>query len=330
MKHLIILPLLAFGSGQAASLPATVTLALDWVPNVNHIGVYVALANGWYKQANITLRVLPYGATSPDVLVAAGRADVGVSSAEGVTSAAASGQPVVSIAAIYTTSTAAFAVLAKSGIQRPRDLDGKVYAAFGAPYETPIIKRLIMNDGGRGAFNSPVLNTFGLDALLSGKADFMWIFEGVEGVEARRKGFALRHFPLTKFGIPDAYTPVFTARPDRLAPDREKLRAFLRATARGYEFARTHPQDAAALMLRSVPKTAFPDPGVLREGVQYFVDRGAYARPGHSWGWQTQKMWTDYPRFLLRSGAVRRPNGQPASTLNYAALFTNTLLSPSH
>ncbi|GMA14264.1 ABC transporter substrate-binding protein (plasmid) [Deinococcus metallilatus] len=324
MKRLFILTALSLGSVRAA--PQPVTLALDWVPNVNHVGVYVALAKGWYEQAGVNLRVLPYGSTSPDILVAAGRADVGVSSAEGVTSAAASGQPVVSIAAIYTTNTAAFAVLTKSGIRRPRDLDGKVYAAFGAPYETPIIKRLITADGGRGNFRSPVLNTFGLDALLAGKADFMWIFEGVEGVEARRKGLALRSFPLTKYGVPDSYTPVFTANRNRLGPDRVKLQGFLRATARGYEFARRHPAEAADLMLRAAPKNTFPDPGVLREGVRYFVDRGAYARPGHPWGEQTLKMWTDYPRFLVQSGAVRQPSGQPVRGLNYAALFTNTLL----
>lgn len=104
------------------------------------------------------------------------------------------------------------------------------------------------------------------------------------------------------------------------------MRAFLRATARGYEFARAHPKAAADLMLRTAPRNTFPDPGVMREGVQYFVDHNAYAQPNHAWGWQTLKMWTDYPEFLVRAGAMKRLNGQPAQTLKYSALFSNDLL----
>lgn len=310
----------------SAHAAQTVTVALDWVPNVNHVGLYVAQAQGWYKAAGLDVKLLPYASTSPDVLVAAGRADVGISGAEGLTAAVAAGQPLVSIAAIYATNTASFAVLEKSGIQRPRDLDGKIYAAFGAPYETPIIQTMIRNDGGRGDFKSPVLNVFGLDAVLAGKADFMWIFDGVEGVEANLKGLKLRTFNLKRYGVPDYYTPVFTANSTTLKRDRAKLRAFLAATRRGYDFARQHPTQAADLMLKALPKSTIPDPRVLRDGLNYFVKEKAYTAPGSGWGQQTLKMWTDYPAFLLKAGAIKGTDGKPVKTLEYRKLFTNDLL----
>lgn len=303
-----------------------VTVALDWVPNVNHIGLYVAQQQGWYRQAGLEVRLLPYASTSPTTLVASGRADIGISGAEGVTSAVAAGEPVVSVAAIWATNTASFAVLEKSGITRPRQLDGKTYAAFGAPYETPIIQTMIRADGGQGSFKSPVLNVFGLDAVLAGRADFMWIFDGVEGVEAARKGLKLRSFSLSRFGVPDYYTPVFVANSKTLTQNAARLRPFMAATARGYDYARQHPREAAALMLRAVPKSTFPDPGVLSDGLNYFVRRGAFAAPGKPWGEQTLKMWTDYPAFLLRTGAIKGPDGKAVSRLNYAALFSNSLL----
>lgn len=312
-------------SGAASAAPQPVTLALDWVPNVNHVGVYVALANRWYEAENVALRVLPYGSTDPDLLVETGRADVAVSSAENVTAAVAAGRPIVSIAAVYATNTASFAVLANSGIERPRDLDGKIYAAFGAPYETPIVRRLITADGGKGVFKSPTLNVFGFDALLAKRADFVWIFDGVQGVEARRKNVALRTFSLTKYGVPDYYTPVLTANRGRLATDRAKLAGFLRATRRGYEYARAHPDEAAKLMLRAAPKNTFPDPGVLSDGLRYFAKANAYAKPGARWGEQTLPMWTGYPKFLLQNAAVKDRAGRPVKTLDYAKLFTNDL-----
>src|SRR5258706_798256 len=77
------------------------SVVLDWTPNTNHTGMYVALAKGWYKEQGLDVKILPYSsASTPDVLVSGGKADVGVSSAEGVIADAAAGAPVVSIAAI--------------------------------------------------------------------------------------------------------------------------------------------------------------------------------------------------------------------------------------
>jgi ABC-type nitrate/sulfonate/bicarbonate transport system substrate-binding protein len=309
--------------GLAQQKNATVSLALDWVPNVNHVGVYVAQAQGWYAQRGINLKILPYGSVSPDVLVAANKADLGISSGEGITTAAVNGEPVVSVATIYNTNTSTLAVLENSKILRPKDLDGKIYAAFGAPYEKAILERIIKTDGGKGVFKSPTLSVYGLEALLAGKADFMWIFEGVEGVEASRGGHKLRTFPLSKFGVPDYYTPVFSANKTRVTTNAANLKAFLEVTARGYGFARKNPKQATALMVKSLPKGSVSDPQIIEDGIRWFEARGAYAKPGQRWGVQSLKLWTDYPKFLLENQVFPQAKMR---TLEYGQLFTNALL----
>src|SRR6266851_4218402 len=118
----------------------SMSLALDWTPNTNHTGIYVALDQKWYRDEGIDLNLLPYSASvSPDVLVGSGKADVGISATEGIVSDAAAGQPVVSIAAIIQHNTSALVTLASSGLTRPRELDGKVYGGFGAPYESEVV-----------------------------------------------------------------------------------------------------------------------------------------------------------------------------------------------
>ena len=121
----------------AKSAPKQLTamnLALDWTPNTNHTGIYVAQAEGWYRAEGIDLHLLPYSANvSSDVLVSSGKADVGVSSTEGIVADAAVGQPVVSIAAIIQHNTSALVTLASSGLNRPRDLDGKIAMELVAP-----------------------------------------------------------------------------------------------------------------------------------------------------------------------------------------------------
>src|SRR3989338_4392601 len=83
-----------------------VQLAFDWTPNTNHTGIYVALAKGWYKDQRIDLKILPYSpSVSSSVLVASGKADVGISFIEDVVGETAQNNPIVSIGAIVQHNT---------------------------------------------------------------------------------------------------------------------------------------------------------------------------------------------------------------------------------
>src|SRR5438874_4119117 len=171
----------------------TMNLALDWTPNTNHTGIYVALAQNWYRAESIDLHLLPYSASvTPDVLVSTGKADVGVRSSEGIVADAAVGQPVVSIAAIIQHNTSALVTLASSGLTRPRDLDGKVYGGFGAPYESAVVGEIIKEDGGKGVFKNVTLDVDAMQALESHRIDFAWVFEGWEVIQAQRQGVKLK------------------------------------------------------------------------------------------------------------------------------------------
>src|SRR2546426_2184979 len=186
----------------------TMNLALDWTPNTNHTGIYVAQAEGWYRAEGIDLHLLPYSANvSPDVLVSSGKADVGVSSTEGIVADAAIGQPVVSIAAIIQHNTSALVTLASSGLTRPSMLDGKIYGGFGAPYEDAVVGEIIKKDGGKGVFKDVTLSVDAMEALKAHRVDFVWIFEGWEGIQAEREGVKLNTFYITDYGVPDYYTP---------------------------------------------------------------------------------------------------------------------------
>ena len=163
-------------TGSAASTspaPATVTVALDWVPNTNHTGIYVAKALGFYRTAGINVHILPYGTTAPETLVAAGKADFGISYEAGTIFARAAGEDVVSVFAILQHDALQVGVRATNpAINSPKDLDGKTYAGFGTPDEGPTLKYVIRRDGGTGSFTTVDLNTSAYDAVWTGKADF--------------------------------------------------------------------------------------------------------------------------------------------------------------
>ena len=326
MKVLLTLltTLFTFLFTSAFAQTQTVRLALDWVPNTNHTGIYVALAKGWYEEAGVKLQILPYGSVSPEALVANAQAEVAVSGSEGVLTSVVTEEPIVSVAAILSTNTAALAVLKDSGITRPSELDGKIYAAYGGNYEDAVVGAVIRHDGGKGEFRSALLNVAGFDALLAGRADFVWIFEGWQGVQAKREGIELTLFNFNDYGIPDYYTPNLVSSAETIENNAEALRAFLGATARGYTFAAENPAEAAELLLQEAPAGSFPDPDLVRDS-QRFVSQH-YIAEGERWGHQRPEMWRGYQTMLLDAGVYGEATGVLRRAVEDGSLFTNALL----
>ncbi len=300
------------------------TLALDWTPNTNHTGIYVALAKGWYRDQGIDLQLQPYSSSvNPDTLVSTGKADVGISSAESVVADYGVGQPVVSIAAILQHNTSALVVRADSGITSPRDLDGKVYGGFGAPYEAAVVSAIIKHSGGTGKFKNVTLNIDFIEALKTKQIDFVWIYQGWEGIQAQREGLKLNEFYITDNGIADYYTPTIITSPSEIKQKPELLKHFMAATAQGYEFARSNAKASAQILLDQ-NKGAFPDQGLVFASQDYLSPR--YADPGRKWGLQDAAAWHGYPAFMLNAGAIQDAAGKPIKSITFDQLYSNQFL----
>lgn len=300
-------------------------LALDWTPNTNHTGIYVAQKKGWYAAQCIDLTILPYSANvSADTLVSSGQAAVGISSTESIVADAATGQPVVSIAAIVQHNTSVLVSLATSGLNRPRDFDGKIYGAFGAPYETAVVGSIIRNDGGKGNFRSVTLTTDTMQALESKQIDFAWVFEGWEVIQAERAGFKLNVFPITSYGIPDYYTPNIITSPKEISQHADLLHRFMIATSQGYTYAIAHPHEAAQALIDIAPKGTFPDVGLVFASQDFLSAH--YVDKGRPWGLQDAAAWQGYPTFMLAHQAILDASNKPIKSMDFNTLYTNQFL----
>ena len=96
-----------------AGTPATVRLALDWTPNTDHTGFYVARQRAGIATPAIELQVLPYATATPETLLAAHQAECGISFQDSMTFAVAAGADIVSVAAILQKTASAIGVLAE-------------------------------------------------------------------------------------------------------------------------------------------------------------------------------------------------------------------------
>ncbi|MFH1084720.1 MAG: ABC transporter substrate-binding protein [Chloroflexota bacterium] len=300
------------GVGQ----PTKATLSLDWVPNTNHTGFYVALEQGWYAEEGIALEIqTPSDPSAALKQVAAGNTEFGVSFQEEVTVARSQSVPVVSIGAIIQHNTSAFASLKSSGIQSAADWEGKTYASYSLPIERPIIKGLM--DCAGADMNKVQFVDVGFDAfpaLLAGRADIAWVFLGWDGVQAQLKGVELQTVPLYGGCVPDYYTPVVVAGEKTLQDKGELVKRFMRATARGYAYAGAHPEEAAAMLLKHSPES---DPALVAASQKWLSPR--YQDDAPRWGQQDPEVWARFSEWMMTNGLLEQP-------VDATRAFTNAFL----
>ncbi len=306
------------GNPGGSAAPTKVTLLLDWTPNTNHTGIYVAQSKGWYKEAGIDLSIIEPSGTSATQIVGAGSADFGITVAESLLPARSKGVPVVSIATILPSNDSSLMAVDTS-ITRPRDLAGKKYGGYGGELERELITKLVACDGGDASKVSfvDVGNVDFVTSMDDKRFDFVWVFEGWDAIRARevlgRKVSTIKFADYLKC-IPDWYTPLFIASEQTIKERPELVRKFLAATARGYDFAAKQPKDGADLLTAAVPEL---DKKLVGASAAYLGPK--YIKGGAQWGQQDPAVWAAFEAFLRSATLLTAP-------VDTSKTFTNEFL----
>jgi ABC-type nitrate/sulfonate/bicarbonate transport system substrate-binding protein len=325
-----VVAFLLAGCGGATGTPAgePIRVALDWTPNTNHTGLFVAQQEGWFREAGLDVQFLPYNNTSPDTLVSSGAAEFGISFQDSFTFSKAAGADITSVMAILQHWATEIAVRAdRADITSPRDLDGKIYGGFGAAYEVPKMRAVIQAAGGTGTFETVVLGTAAYEALYAGKVDFTEPFVAWEGIEAELRGQPLRTFSYTDYGFPDAYNVLLIGNTPWLQDHPDLAARFVQAAQRGYQLAADDPARAARLLMDANPG-AFAEPELVTRSqemlaAEYLRDENGRVGP------QTLEKWSGYSGWVFDSGVLTGPNGSPLTQRpDFATWFTNDYLTP--
>ena len=280
-----------------------VTLMLDWVPNTNHTGFFVAQSEGYFEEAGLAVDIVQPGEVFAEQAVAGGAADFGVSFQEQITLARADAIPLVSIAAILQNNTSGFASRAGAS---PADWEGLRYGSFGSPFEEPTLQDLMRCDD--GDFDALDIVDIGFSdslALLDqDQIDLAWIFYGWQGVQAAQQGIDLEVVMMEDWFdcIPDYYTPIIIAAESKLEDQPEVVRAFLEAVSRGFEFAIDDPSAASEILLESVPEL---DAQLVSESQAWLSPR--YRADAARWGEQELAVWQAYSQWMTDQGILSEP-----------------------
>jgi ABC-type nitrate/sulfonate/bicarbonate transport system substrate-binding protein len=305
------------GTGTTGDSLTRVTLVLDYLPNTNHTGLYVALNNGYYEEAGLDVEIIEPADNAVTTLVATGRGDYGISYQEDVTYALTSSDPlpIKAIATIIQHNTSGFASYEGKDITRPRDFEGKTYAGWGAPSEEAVIKAVMEADGADFSKLSIITGDGSGYAALKDKVDLNWIFWGWDGIAAERDGVPLNYIELAQLDERlDYYTPVIIASNEQLEKHPDTTRAFLAATKRGYEYAVEHPEESAGILSSHVEGY---DLDMLVASQEYLSTK--YIDDAASWGVMKDEVWDRYSEFMREYGLI-------SSEIPASECYTNEFL----
>jgi ABC-type nitrate/sulfonate/bicarbonate transport system substrate-binding protein len=274
-----------------------VTMVLDWTPNTNHTGLFVALENGYYKEEGLDVEIVQPSEGGAATLVATQKAEFGISYQEEVTFAKTSEDtlPIKAVATVIQHNTSGFASPKDKNIISPKDFEGKTYGGWGSPSEDAILNALMKKEG--KDFNKLKVVNIGQDDFFTATSkniDFAWIFEGWDVVEANRRGIDLNFIPMGQVDERlDYYTPLIISNEKLLNENPELAKKFLKATTKGYEYAIENPTDAAKILVKHAPEI---DEELAIKSQEYLADK--YIDDASRWGEMKDSVWNNYTEFL--------------------------------
>ncbi len=132
--------------GSSAGTPERreLDLTLDWFPNPDHVAIYEALDQGYFRDVGLDVRPrVPSDPSAPIKQVAAGRTDLAISYEPEVFLAREQGLPVVAVAALVQRPLTSLMATRKSGVRSVRDLRGKRVGTAGIPYQSAYLKTIL-------------------------------------------------------------------------------------------------------------------------------------------------------------------------------------------
>ncbi len=279
------------------------TFVLDWTPNTNHTGIYVAAELGYYAEEGIELDIQSPPEDGAALLVASGGADVGVSFQDSLAPAFSSDEPMplTAIATLINHNTSGIVSLKEKGITSAGKLPGHTYATWGLPVEQAMMKQVVEDEGGNWddveLFPSTVTD---VQAALQTQVDAVWIYYAWDGIALEQAGHEINFWEFGEINPAfDFYNPILITSNDYLAENPEQIKAFLRATEKGYRYAIEHPEEAAAILVDAAPGL---DSELVKASQIWLADH--YIADAPRWGYMDQERWDGFYGWLWENDLI--------------------------
>lgn len=284
-----------------------VKLALDWYPNANHAGLFVALEKGYFTETGLEINMYtPVDPSTVNQSVAAGADHFGINYQPDLLLARARGVPIVSIAALVQHPLNSVQSLKSSGITRPKDLVGRKVGYPGIPLNESLLDTMLKSDGVQGGIAEVELVNVGFnlaEVLINGSVDAcIGCYISHESFIMENQGYPVNIIRMEEWGVPDFYELVMVTSEEMLDENPDVVQRFVSALIRGYRDAAADPEAAVEILLTATDHEV--DEDIERPGIQVLAPLWQNGVPV---GWQTPEKWVAFADWLHATGQVKEP-----------------------
>lgn len=294
-------------AAEAAKDLKELDVVLDWYPNALHAFLYTAIEKGYYEEEGLKVNIrFPSNANDAISLVAAGQADIGLYYQQDVIQARADQNiPVKSIGAVVQGPLNIILSLKEKNITSPEDLVGKTIGYAGTELSEALI-RSIMTDVGADYSDVKMVDV-GFDLMSSmttGNVDAtIGCLVNHEVPQMEEEGFEVNWFDLDEYGVPTYYEGIFLANDKAIEQDSETLKAFLRASAKGFADMKADPEAALKTLLDNQNEENFPlSETVERKSMEVLLPMMETADA--SFLSQSDECWQENIDWMLEQGLI--------------------------
>ena len=290
-------------SDEESADKTAITFVLDWTPNTNHTGIYVADKLGYFDEAGIDVEIVQPPDDGAEAMVASGKAQFGVSFQDYLVPALAGPEktmPITAVAAILQHNLSGIMSAKEKGIDSPKAMEGHSYATWELPIEQAILKRCVEAEGGDFSKVELIPETIDdeVSALKADQIDTIWVYYGWAGINAEIKNFPINYFAFKDIDEAfDYYSPVIIANDDFLADNPDTAKAFLAAVSKGYEYAIENPEEAAEILIEANPEI---DAELVKASQEYLANQ--YQAEASQWGVIDAARWNGFYEFINQEG----------------------------
>lgn len=282
-----------------------ITLVLDWAPNTNHTGFYVAKEKGYFEEQGIDLEIIQPPEDGAAPLVATGKAQFGIDFQDYIAPAFIMDNPlpITTVATLIQHNTSGIISLKGNGIDRPKGMEGKVYATWDLPVEKAIIQTVVESDGGDYDSIEMVPSTVtDVIAALNTDIDAIWVFYAWDGIATEVNGIDTDYFAFKDIEpVLDYYSPILIANNEYLENNEEGVKKFLKATAKGYEYSIENPEEAASIFLEANPEL---DEELVIESQKWLANE--YKAEEDRWGYIDPERWDGFFNWLFENQLIEK------------------------
>ena len=283
-----------------------ISIVLDWTPNTNHTGLFVAKELGYFKEEgleNVEIVQPPEGSTT--ALIGAGGAQFGISFQDTLAKSFSNDSPVpvTAVAAIIQHNTSGIISLKDKGIDSPKKLEGHKYATWDDEIEKAILKKIITDDGGDFKKVKMIPNTVtDVVTALKTDVDAVWVYYAWDGVATELAGLQTNFLNFADYGKElDYYSPVIIANNNYLKKNPKEAKKVLRAIRKGYEYSIKNPKEAAKILVKNAPELKLE---LVTASQEWLASK--YKADSAEWGTIDQNRWDLFYEWLFKNGLIKK------------------------